>query len=188
MGARRVISIEAHPEVYKRLEQKAGGQAGVMLANVAVGDRIGRVPFHTMASDQEGSILPAGAPGEMSAAPVETGTREVNGITIDRLLVDTGQNPAQFNVLSLDVGGAELPALRGAAATLNSIEAVHCRVHFEQVYDGVAEIEELEGFLWGLGFTRAGLTSPVHRSWGEGLYVRTRRVEPAEPPVHPEWL
>jgi hypothetical protein len=81
-------------------------------------------------------------------------------------------DPAGFNLLCIDIQGAELRALRGATRTLQSIDAINIEINFEEMYAGCAQVEDIDDFLAELGFDRVATLTPYHSFWGDALYVR----------------
>ena len=107
-----------------------------------------------MTFDQSSSILPLKRHLEVYPEIVETGVIEVPARTLDGLLTELGRGPADFNLLVLDVQGAELLVLRGATAALEGCDAVVAEVSFEELYEGCALAADLDAFLGERGFER----------------------------------
>ena len=82
----------------------------------------------------------------------------------------------KYNILVLDIQGAELQALHGAASTLDDVEIVVTEVNFDELYAGCAQIEDMDIFLTERGFSRKVTSSPFHPSWGDALYARLPRI------------
>ena len=172
MGAGPILFIEANPEVFERLVARVEGQADVRLIQRAVSDRSGQISLHLMSEDMSGSILPPARHKDYYPSIVEVGTREVAMSTLDELMVEFQLDPGAYNLLSIDIQGAELLALRGALRQLRQIQAINVEVNFDELYAGCAQIDELDVFLEAVGFQRVALTSPWHPTWGDALYVR----------------
>jgi FkbM family methyltransferase len=171
MGLRDILFVEANPKVFARLAANAGASEGVVLANCAITDRAGPVALRITSGDQSSSILKLHRHKDYYPSVVEDEVVEVPGKTLDALLAELGISPASFNLLNIDIQGAEAIALRGAEELLRVIEAINVEVNFEELYAGCAEIEELDEFLGARGFRRVATASPFHRSWGDAFYV-----------------
>jgi FkbM family methyltransferase len=172
MRLRDILFIEANPRVFARLQANVGAGEGVILANCAITDRIGPVALRVTSGDQSSSILKLHRHREHYPGIVEEDIVEVPGTTLDALLDELGLAPAAYNLLNMDIQGAEAIALRGAEATLRHIAGINIEVNFEELYAGCAEIEELDDFLGARGFRRVATACPFHRSWGDAFYVR----------------
>ena len=80
---------------------------------------------------------------------------------------------ADFNILNMNIQGAELRALKGGAkSTLPGIEAINTEINFEEPYEDGALASELDDFLALHGFKRVATTTPHHPTWGDAFYVR----------------
>ncbi|MEW6065207.1 MAG: FkbM family methyltransferase [Bacillota bacterium] len=92
--------------------------------------------------------------------------------TLDRLITELELTPEDFNILNIDIQGAELKALKGAVNVLHFIEVINTEVNFKELYEGCALIHEIDEFLEEHGFERIETTCPFHPSWGDAFYVR----------------
>ncbi len=173
MGISAAIFIEANPSVFSRLATNLGGVEGLALANCAIADVSGRARLHITSADQCSSLLPLGRHLEYYPEIVETRTLDVPAWTLDDLIAQLGMNPERFNLLNIDIQGAELQALKGARRLLASIEAINVEVNFEELYDGCAQIEDIDQLLSEHGFRRVATSCPFHPSWGDGFYLRS---------------
>jgi len=63
-------------------------------------------------------------------------------------------------------------AFQGATNLLKYIEAINTEVNYEELYQDCALIDQLDEFLGIYGFERKATTTPYHRSWGDGFYVK----------------
>jgi FkbM family methyltransferase len=174
MGLAAILFIEANPAVFARLEANVGAADGVVLANVAITDHVGPVALHVTSGDQSSSILTLHRHATYYPGIVEDAVVEVPGITLDALLAERNLAPASFNLLNIDIQGAELLALKGAEELLRHIAAINVEVNFEELYAGCAQIDELDDFLAARGFRRVATACPFHRSWGDAFYIRGR--------------
>jgi len=176
MAARRVLYVEANPAVFARLTQnineRADKKSAVILVNRAVSDANGTLELHLATFDQSSSILPMGLHREVYPQVEPAGSIQVQASRLDDLLADFALNPSGFNLLNIDVQGAEALVLRGAPEVLKHVEAVNVEVNFADLYRGGALIEDIEEIMQGAGFKRVALSCPYHPTWGDALYVR----------------
>ncbi|MEQ8999220.1 MAG: FkbM family methyltransferase [Coleofasciculus sp. B1-GNL1-01] len=89
-------------------------------------------------------------------------------IWLQKLELDT----AEFNILNMDIQGAELLALQGTSNLLKYVDAINTKVNYEELYQDCALIDQVDDFLENHGFERVATTSPYHPSWGDAFYVR----------------
>lgn len=177
MGITTAIFIEANPAVFARLSANLGAVNGVTLVNCAIAATSGRAMLHVTSADQSSSLLPLSRHLHHYPTIVETEVIEVETRALDDLLYELQLTAASFNLLNIDIQGAELNALKGAKRLLAHIDAINVEVNFEELYAGCAQIEEIDDFLLGSGFQRVAITCPFHRSWGDAFYV-SRNFKP----------
>ncbi len=160
------LMIEANPEICKRLEKRCQGNLKFIIANKAILDKAGPLPFYLTSFDESSSILKPATVLDHYEYIHEEKVEQVQGITLDGLLEELKLDPKLFNLLTLDIQGAELLALKGAVKTLPHIDFLSTEVNFENLYEGCAQIEEIDDFLAGFGFSRVFTVSP-HYTWGD---------------------
>jgi len=176
MGFQDVLFVEANPQLIPDLQALASRSPGVRIAHAAITDHNGSVRLRLTSMDQSSSILPLKYHRKIYPGIREVGFTEVPARTLDQLLVDLGLDSSRFNVLALDIQGAELQALRGAPHLLRQIEAVLTEFSTVQLYEGCALLPELDTFLGGLGLNRCAQSHPWHPTWGDALFVRRPAV------------
>jgi FkbM family methyltransferase len=172
MGTQQVLFIEANPIVFERLQANIAEVPNVLAVNCAISNQNGTVTLHVTSLDQSSSILPLKQHKEIYPTIKEIGQVTVQSRTLDTLLQELQLNSSDFNLLSIDIQGAELLALQGATNVLKYIEAINTEVNYEELYEGCVLIDELDKFLEVHGFERVATTTPYHPSWGDAFYVK----------------
>ncbi|MBO9542447.1 FkbM family methyltransferase [bacterium] len=172
MGVERVLFIEANPAVFARLQENLKPFPQMQAVNCAASNENGQVQLHVTSMDQSSSILPLKHHQALYPEIHETHRVTVEAKTLDSLLEEQQLDPAGFNLLNLDIQGAELLALQGASELLRHIEAINTEVNFDELYEGCALIEHLDAFLGTHGFQRVATITPYHPTWGDALYVK----------------
>ena len=177
MGASPILFIEANPEVADRLRRAMADAPDVVVAECAVADgSADTAALHVTSMDQSSSLLPLGEHSALYPGIVETKTVVVPAASLDVLLARLGLDPAAYNLLNIDIQGAELAAFRGALGTLPHIEAINAEINFRELYLGGAFFHELAAFLHDQGFVCEAATCPYDPSWGDALFVRRREL------------
>jgi FkbM family methyltransferase len=172
-----IALIEAHPGVHDRLAAIVAGQVNVTTVHAAVSDREGPVTLHVNINDHCNSLLPIGTLSRLLPDMIECATVDVPGRTLDGLFAEWragGAAIADANVLVSDIQGAELMALRGGQSTLPQFDAVVLEVSFDELYAGCAQVEDIDRFMSGAGFSRVATVSTYHRDWSDAFYRRDR--------------
>ncbi len=172
MGVEKVLFIEANPTVFERLQQNVAQFENVQAVNYAIAHENGTINLRVTSFDQSSSILPLKHHQDIYPGVVETHQVTVASRTLDTLLSELGLNPADFNILNIDIQGAELLALQGANNWLQYVDAINTEVNYKELYEGCALIDELDRFLEQYGFERVATITPHHPDWGDAFYVK----------------
>ena len=173
----KIFFIEANPTVFERLKANTTrSSVDVTVVNYAISNQNGKVTLYVNSMVQSSSILPLKHYRDIYPNIKETHQLIVESKTLDNLLEEFELSPTDFNILNLDIQGAELLALQGATNLLKYIDVVYTKVNYEELYEGCALAEEIDEFLAQTGFGRVAIAKPFHPSWGNAFYVRKQVV------------
>ncbi|NES90718.1 FkbM family methyltransferase [Okeania sp. SIO2B9] len=173
----KILFIEANPTVFERLKTNiAEVSIDVQAVNYAISNQNGKVKLYVNSMGQSSSILPLKFYRNIYPNIKETHQLTVESKTLDTLLSELGLTPADFNILNLDIQGAELLALQGATNLLKYIDAVYTKINYEELYEGCALAEKIDEFLAQTGFGKIAVATPFHPSWGDAFYVRKQVI------------
>ena len=181
LGAKTVIWVEANPEVFDEM--------CIMLTNAEA--NIDSHAFQYAASTEDHGIAEfnryygpdaghlVGNKGCSSLLKAEgrfeewyKDTIEVETITIDTLLEEEGFNVEDFQLLNMDVQGAELMVLRGSEKVLDNVKWVTTEATWEDPdYIDNVMYDELKSFLESKGFVETQII-PHAENWGDVLFVK----------------
>jgi FkbM family methyltransferase len=173
-GVDRVLWVEANPDLMGTLVDNVGHYPGQRAIQAAVSDKDGATAtLHlctfTMASSllapKEHLITYPGMPYPRSL--------EVETVTIDTLLREHGYGLGGFDMLNIDIEGAELLAFKGAEETLPYLKWIYLEVNTREMYEGCAMSDDVDAYLGERGFARV---VDADEGWDHGfkdaLYVR----------------
>lgn len=156
LGLNPVIWFEANPKLAARYP-------GVICA--ALSDKEEEVDFNIADNGQSSSLL------KMKEHKIHhPDVHEVEVIRVKTKLLDSF-GYFGFDAINLDIQGAELMALRGGVETLRGMKAVYTEVNEKEVYEGCAQLSEMDEFLSSLGFTRHQTAWWGDAGWGDALYL-----------------
>ncbi len=172
MGATRIVLVEANPDLAADLRRNFAADPAVTVVAIAAGETDGEADFHLTSFDQSSSLLKLKRHADIYPEIVAAGTIRVPVRRLDGALEELGLGTARFDLLSLDIQGAELMALRGCPDLLARVAAVNCELCFEELYEGCALAPDIDAHLAQFGFARVATATPYHSSWGDGFYVR----------------
>lgn len=176
LGCPKVALFEANPKLAEGLRQKFSDYRQVRVIEAAVSEQEGRATFNITSNDQSSSLLPLGNLTNIYPSIKQSDTIEVRTARLDDLLNENGMDAREYNILSMDIQGAELMALKGSQATLAGVELIQVEVNYAELYEGCPLIWDLDAHLEPLGFRRVRTSTPFHRDWGDAIYLRSPTI------------
>jgi FkbM family methyltransferase len=180
LGAKKIVWVEANPYLYKELcENVKNSEIENLVFSVAcsnVDDE--KVKFNLIYDNENKgcSSLFDLMPGNM-LSNMSQETIEVDTITIDTLLRRNNLNFADFQLLDLDVQGAELLVLNGAKELLKHIKYICVELTFTSPdYLNNPFAEEVIDYLTNEGFKHiCNNFYPGVRAWGGGYFIKKEK-------------
>jgi len=152
LGARRLVLIEADPELAEGLRARYAGDESIEVVQAAVTDRSGPVQLRINAHRDSSSILPITAEAEKQFRMDMHEVRqvEVPGVTLDELFERYGLD--RVALLKSDIQGAERAMILGGTEALQRVQSIYIEVNFGEFYEGCAQFRELDEMLGERGF------------------------------------
>lgn len=168
-----VLWIEADPAAEQKLLHKTANHLGSKIAMIAATDQNGIIDLHVTSNNGDSSsILKLKNHVLMSPDVIENKVVQVPQRRLDDYLQENVElKNIKYNVIVIDIQGAEMIALSGATATLQHIDAIIAEVNYDELYEGAAIITELDAFLMQRGFVRVDGMS-ANRFYGDALYIK----------------
>ena len=167
-----IVFVEANPDLAAALREKVRDDMDVHVIEAAASDRAGTATFNIASMDQSSSLLPLQKHAVLYPKIKYEKEIQVQTMTLDAIIEGTGIDPASINMLTMDIQGAELMALRGATETLKHIDAIQTEINYEELYEGCPHISDLDEFLMPFGFSRIKTVTPYNKGWGDAVYVK----------------
>ncbi len=172
MGIQRMLLIEANPSVFEKLKAKKINASSVMAVNCAIADYNGTIILRENSHNLSSSILPLKRHKDIFPQMKEVSHITVPSRTLDSLMAELKINPYDYNIIVIDIQGAELIAFHGATKTLNNIDAILSEVNFQELYEDCALIWDIDDFLGKYDFLRMDTNTPWHPAWGDAFYMK----------------
>jgi FkbM family methyltransferase len=177
MGIKHALLIEANPDVYARLAANVAHLPHVRPIHCAIADYDGAAVLRVVSNDQSSSLLKLKLHAELYPQYVETKQITVPCRKLDTLMKEQKLRPEDFDLLVIDIQGAELLALQGAVETLRHMEAILTEVNLDELYEGCALLDDIDRFLDAHRFRRFALSTPLHPSWGDAFYWKLHAAD-----------
>jgi len=173
-GIESVLWVEGNPGVCSRLRESVGGRAGHQVLEGAISDADDdEVEFHIASNSFSSSLLRMKLHREKHPDVTEVMTVRVKTVTVDTLLSRHKIDPGKFDLLVMDLQGAELKALMGMRKTLCMVRHIITEVNTEELYQGCALLPGLKCHLEARGFSllEVNMWSDWH-AWGDAFFSR----------------
>jgi len=174
MGFKRVLWVEANPVIFNSLTNQRSKTCILNFENIAVSDKEGVFPFFVTNNEQSSSLLKLGRHKQLHPWVVETQTIEVECTTLNKLFGK--YDISDYNLINIDIQGAELMAMKGATEILKHIDAINSEVNLTHVYEDCGLKEELDAFLSKYDLTEVSDCFKHCPEWGDVLYVKKSLV------------
>jgi FkbM family methyltransferase len=142
------------------------------VVHAAVSDKVEEVEFHITNNGESSSILELGDHAKIYPGIVNVETVKMKTTTLDNIIKKVGIYQFHFNVLNLDIQGAELKAMKGLSDWFY-IDAVFTEINYREMYKGCALEPEVTQFLLEKGFKKVEEVD-TGAGWGDALYIRQK--------------
>jgi len=150
-----VHCIEPQPSAIDGLRRLLGSDSRVRIHAVAATAGQGEATMHVSRRSDSSSLLPIGE-AQVDAFP---GTEEEATMNVPTVSLDALRHPGDLvgpTLMKVDVQGAELEVLNGAARVLGSVDELVVEASFTQLYRGQALAGEVVAHLGRAGFELGG--------------------------------
>jgi len=144
-----VYALEPGRASFGTLQQVHEGDARVHPIRVAAAATAGTGTLHLTADADSSSLFALDQQHRVFTGTDEVGTEQVATAPLDDVLPAEWPRPA---LLKIDVQGAEIEVLRGAARTLAAVDEILVEVSFRPLYRNQARADEVVGYLLERGF------------------------------------
>lgn len=183
--AGRIVSFEPLKDAFAHLQGAVASDASWQAVNIGLGDRDEQRAINVAANSQSSSFLPMldahkdAAPESLYEKEELTSIRRLDGIFGNYC------TQADRVFLKIDTQGFEKYVLEGARAVLDSVPLVQLECSLVPLYDGAETIEDMIGYMRGLGYDPVdALPTFYHRDTdhlmqADIVFVRRGALKPA---------
>lgn len=171
-GAKRIHWVEANKDTCGDLKRRLNKNINLITCAVVSDKDDDEVTFNITNNLQSSSILDLGVHKNLfpSIKYVKKEIRKTT--TIDTIMADSNI-VGDVDLLSMDIQGAELLALKGATQTLQRTKAIIMEYNEVEVYVGCGVITEVDDYLAPFGFKRVETGRYKDHPWGDTLFVKS---------------
>jgi FkbM family methyltransferase len=166
----QIFAFEARPQSAELVRQNTAGFANITVIEAAVHEFDGLTVFHAVDEGNLGASSLFVGSGVQVIHPIEQ-----TAITVPALRLDTWARQAginRFDLVWMDLQGAELLALRGMGELLNTIRAMQLEITYRELYTGQAMWPEVRTFLEGHGLQLVDEWPDICGYFGDAVFVQ----------------
>ncbi len=177
LGIRRVIWVEALPDIHAKLVQRVRRFPGSVALLACLSDKDGeKVVFNRANNEsQSSSFLEFGTHAVEYPATKFIEKIEMDTIRCDTLLRNYGLEVLLKEgdwFLNVDLQGAELLALRGMGDLLWRFAHAYIEVNIKELYLGCPMVEDIDHYLANFGLWPKESKMMGDAGWGDRFYSR----------------
>lgn len=173
-GASRVHWVEAQADLYRRLERELDPTRNAVYNGVAWSTSGEHMTFHVTNNSQSSSLFQLKEHLAWHPDVAEVDSYEVVTTRLDELVPD-----CNYLLVTLDIQGAELQALKGMGRLLDGCRVIYTEVNRAETYEGLDQVDSMDSWLAARGFQRFITVWSPGTGWGDAIYVRHLPVSAA---------
>ncbi len=180
IGIKKLIYIEANYEVMDALKNnvnKYKNKIDVEIYNFAITDKKGLFDFYVTNNLMSSSLYKLKLHKKYYPDVFEAKTIKVFGITFDDFIIEYNINISDYNILVMDIQGAELNVLKGATKNINNFEMIVSEISREEIYDGGCLHNQLTEFLEGNNFKMLNFFENQGKPNDDAIYISRRILD-----------
>jgi FkbM family methyltransferase len=172
-GIHHIIWIEANPNLMQVIENRIKDYPKQIAFNYAiVNNRVKSVELNIGQNDQTSSILEFEKVQKLHPQDaILTQKVTVPCTRLKSLFEAYNLDPNNYNVINVDIQGAELEAIQSFGSYLKYIDVIYTEVNIIDLYNGVSLMSTFDWALGNNGFTRSK-TKITRWMWGDAIYFR----------------
>lgn len=165
----QIFAFEARPQSAETVRRTVAPFANIAVIEAAVHDFDGQTAFQTVDELNPGaSSLFLGSAPEVQ--PIQQTPITVPALRLDTWAKQTGID--RFDLVWMDLQGAELLALRGMGEMLRTVKALQLEITYRELYHGQVMWPEVRAFLEGAGMHLADEWPDISGYFGDAVFVR----------------
>ena len=169
LGIKKVVWIEALMSLAILLKGKFKKDKNNKVIWTTISNKDGYADFYVTNNLASSSLFKLGTHQQHHPKIHYTDTKKVKTYTLDSLIEQYPIKITDYNMLNLDIQGAELMALQGMSKKLRHIKYIYTEVNTEKVYKKCCLMKEIDAYL--TDFERVETKITKH-GWGDALYIR----------------
>lgn len=171
-GAKHIHWIEANANTCKQLVKRLDKKINLVTCAVISDKDDDQVTFNITNNVQSSSILELGKHRDLFPS-IRYVDKQVRKTTTIDTVMNNSNLVGDIDLLSMDIQGAELLALKGASQTLTRVKAIIMEYNEVEMYVGCGLLEQVDNYLAQFKFDRVQAGSYKDHPWGDALFIKS---------------
>jgi len=166
----QIFAFEARPASVETIRRNTGGFPNIVVVEGAVHEFDGQTTFHAVNSGNDGASSLFVGSGVQVIHPIQQTEITVSALRLDTWARQVGVD--RFDLVWMDLQGAELLALHGMGEMLRTVIAMQLEITYRELYAGQAMWPEVRVFLEAHGLQIVDEWPDVCGYFGDAIFVR----------------
>ena len=177
IGIKKILLYEANPELIRFLNYKKTFfnlffNMKIQVLNKVLAEKKSNILFNITSNTQSSSILNLKLHKDMYPKIKKIKDINIETCTLNDEFKNNYLDMKEYNMLNMDIQGAELLVLKGANKIIPHFDIIYTEINFKEMYEGCALAKDLDNFLETYGFYRCMTSTPESEHWGDAIYIK----------------
>jgi FkbM family methyltransferase len=166
----KIFAFEARPQSAEAIRQRVATFANVEVVEAAVHEFDGETEFYAVNEGNPGASSLFVGSGVQEIHPIRQAPIRVPALRLDTWAKRTGVD--RFDLVWMDLQGAELLALRGMGDLISTVRAIQLEVTYRELYAGQVMWPDVRAYLEVNGLRLVDEWPDVCGYFGDAVFVR----------------
>lgn len=166
----RVFAFEARPQSAESIRRVVSGRSSIQVVEGAVHEFDGEADFHAVDEINPGASSLFVGSGVQAIHPIRQTSIKVSALRLDTWAKQNGID--RFDLVWMDLQGAELLALRGMGELLATVRALQLEITYRELYHGQVMWPEVRQYLEAHGLRLVDEWPDVCGYFGDAVFIR----------------
>jgi FkbM family methyltransferase len=166
----RIFAFEARPQSAELIRRNVEANPRIQVIEAAVHEFDGETDFHAVDDKNPGASSLFVGSGVQSIHPIRQTSIRVPALRLDTWANRTGIE--RFDLVWMDLQGAELLALRGMGEMLATVRAIQLEITYRELYHGQVMWPEVRRYLEDHGLRLVDEWPDVCGYFGDAVFIR----------------
>ena len=181
IGIKKILLYEANPKLIRFLKYKKTFfnfffNMKIQVINKALAEKKGNILFNITSNTQSSSILNLKFHQDMYPKIKKIRDINIETCTLNDEFENRYLDIKEYNMLNMDIQGAELLVLKGANKIIPHFDIIYTEINFKEMYENCALAKDLDKYLEEFGFIRYITSTPESEYWGDALYIKKNLI------------